>query len=232
MIPHRIYGKSDFRAYSTFGLLAVTVAFFGWEILMAMHNRVPVDENYLAQYALQSCQAASLPLGDVMVGAVRGIFLHTGFVQLLTNMLFLWVFGSAVEKYFGHKRFLAFFLIAGIGGQILTILFNHTAETCIPMLGPAGAIAGVLGAFLWLYPARRIETFVPVMARKFDLPAVFFIGVYFALSIFVLEDGPLSGKFQPFWDEAGGFITGMAIIFVGTMLKPPPKADPFEYLDK
>jgi membrane associated rhomboid family serine protease len=230
MIPHRITGRSDFRAYSTFALLVITVGFFGWEVLMAMHHRAPITEDFLKQYALVTCEVSQQPLSETIIDGVRGIFLHTTFTTFLTNIIFLWVFGSSVEKYFGHKRFMAFYLIAGFGGHILSILFNQ--GTCLPLIGPAGAIAGVMGAFLWLYPARRIETFVPFLARKFDLPALFFVGLYFALSIFVLDAGPLSGQFQPFWDEAGGFMTGLGIIFVGTMLKPAPRGDPFEYLDK
>lgn len=228
MIPHRITGRSNFRAYATFGLLVMTIVFFVWEILLSVHHRQPID-NYLDAYALVTCRVGQESLAETVIDGLRSLFLHQTFTQFLTNMVFLWVFGSSVEKFFGHRRFLIFFIVAGFGGHVLSILFNR--ETCLTLIGPAGAIAGVLGAFLWLYPARRIETFVPFLARKFDLPAIFFVGLYFALSVFILEEGPLSGNIKPFWDEAGGFMTGLAIIFIGTMLKPAPGGDPFEYLD-
>ena len=80
--------------------------------------------------------------------------------------------------------------------------------------------------------APESRTWTQVKRLLWPLASLKLTVVLFALSIFILDKGPLSGEFQPFWDEAGGFATGLGIIFVGTMLKPAPKVDPFEYLDK
>ncbi|MCU0515106.1 MAG: rhomboid family intramembrane serine protease [Anaerolineae bacterium] len=230
MIPYRIEGRNSFRAYATFGLLVVTVLFFLWEVLIAAHHRQPI-ETYLGDYALVTCRVGQESLLETTLDGVRSIFLHTTFTGFVMNMVFLWLFGPAVERFMGHRRFLLFFFVAGFGGHIATLLFAPRGD-CLTLIGPAGAIAGVLGAFLWLYPARRIETFIPLLTRKFDLPALFFALLYFALSIFVLEAGPLSGQIQPFWDEAGGLLTGLLIIFVTTLFKPAPAGNPLEHLDQ
>jgi hypothetical protein len=89
-----------------------------------------------------------------------------------------------------------------------------------------------MAAFIFLYPAKRIDTTVPVlMFRTFSLPAVVFGFIYLGLQFLSDGGGPLSGQFLPIWDEIGGFIVGFVFIFVVTLFKTAPKADPFEYLD-
>jgi membrane associated rhomboid family serine protease len=231
MFPYRVAGKHDFRAYGTFSLIVVMFLAFAWEINFAVQHGKPM-ENYFPSYAFVPCQVGMQGLDHTLVDGVRSLFMHVSFTQLLTNAVFLWIFGPAVESYFGHKRFIAFFFVVGFGGWIATALFLRGSGACDPLVGPSSAIPGIMAAFLFLYPARRIETYVPVLARKFDLPALFFVAVYFALSVFVIEKGPLSGEIVSFWDEGGGFITGLLFIFAATMLKPAPPVNAFEHLDR
>lgn len=228
MFPHRVAGKHDFRAYGTFTLLVVMLLAFGWEISFAVRLGQPM-ENYFAHYALMPCMVGQQSLGETLIDGVRSLFLHGSFMQLLTNLMFLWIFGPGVESYFGHRRFLVFFFVAGFGGWVMAALFR---QSCDPLIGPSGALTGTMAAFLVLYPARRIETYIPTIARKFDFPALFFVIAYFSLSIFVLDAGPLSGQVRPFWDEFGGFITGLVFIFIATMLKPAPAVNALEHLDR
>jgi membrane associated rhomboid family serine protease len=231
MFPHRVAGKHGFRAYGTFAIMVVMLLAFAWEITLAVRLGHPM-EWYFPDLAFVPCQVGMQGLDHTLIDGVRSLFLHASFTQLLTNLMFIWIFGPAVESYFGHRRFLAFFFVVGFGGWIMSALFFRGPTSCDPMVGPAGAITGTMAAFLVLYPARRIETFVPWMARKFDFPALFFVLVYFSLSIFVLDAGPLSGQIRPFWDEFGGFITGLVFIFVATMLKPAPPVNALEHLDR
>lgn len=229
MFPHRVAGKHGFRAYGTFAIMVVMFLAFAWEINFAVQHGQPM-EKYFVHYALVPCQVGMQGLGETLVDGVRSLFLHVSFTQLLTNLMFLWIFAPAVESYLGHRRYVAFFFIVGFGGWIMSALFNRT--NCDPLIGPSSALTGTMAAFLVLYPARRIETYIPMIARKFDFPALFFVMVYFALSIFVLDAGPLSGQIRPFWDEFGGFLTGLAFIFAATMLKPPPPVNALEHLDR
>lgn len=228
MFPYRVAGKHDFRAYTTFALIVAMFLAFAWEINFAV--QAGGIEPYFKFYAFVPCQVGMQGLDQTLIDGVRSLFMHVSFTQLLTNAVFLWIFAPAVESYFGHKRFLLFFFVVGFGGWIFTALFDRTS--CDPLVGPSSAIPGIMAAFLMLYPARRIETYIPVLNRKFDLPALFFVAIYFALSIFVAEKGPLSGEIVSFWDEGGGFITGLIFMFVATMLKPAPPVNALEHLDR
>lgn len=228
MIPYRVVGKNDFRAYGSFALLVLTLAFFIWEIGYAAQQGQPM-ENYFQNFALVPCQVGQQAFGETVVDGIRSLFLHSSFTQFLMNMVFLWIFAPVVEAFLGHRRFLLFFFIVGFGGHVASILFNR--GDCSPLIGTSGAIAGVMGAFLFLYPAKRIETFIPVMTRKFDFPAIFFVAAYLAMQALIAEGGPLSGTIAPYWDEMGGFVTGFGLMFLITLFKPAPKGDPFEHLD-
>lgn len=227
MIPYRVVGKNDFRAYGSFALLILSLLFFAWEVAYAAQRGQPM-ENYFQDFALVPCQVSQQALGETVIDGVRSLFLHNSFPQFLMNMVFLWIFAPVVEAFFGHRRFLIFFLVVGFGGHIMSVLFNRD---CSPLIGASGAIAGVMGAFLYLYPGKRIETFIPFMGRKFDFPAIFFVLAYLAMQALIAEGGPLSGTIAPYWDEVGGFVTGFGLLFLATLFKPAPKADPFEYLD-
>ena len=231
MFPYRVAGKHDFRAYGTFGLMVVMCIAFLWEVNFAVQAGQPM-EHYFPFYALVPCQVLTQGLDQTLLDGVRSLFMHVSLTQLLTNLVFLWIFGPAVESYFGHRRFVIFFFIVGFGGWFAAALFQRGAGMCEPLVGPSSAIPGIMAAFLVLYPARRIETYIPVLLRKFDFPALFFVIGYFALSMFMIEKGPLSGEIVSFWDEGGGFVTGLIVIFAATMLKPPPPVNAFEHLDR
>jgi len=230
-LPYRVAGKHDFRAYSTFALIVLMCLAFLWEINFAVQHGQAID-SYFKYYALVPGQVSMQGLDQTLIDGIRSLFLHVSLTHLITNIVFLWIFGPAVEAYFGHKRFLAFFFVVGFGGWIAAALFDHNPSSMFePLVGPSSAIPGIMAAFLVLYPARRIETYVPVLVRKFDLPALIFVIAYFALSIFIIEAGPLSGQIVSFWDEGGGFLTGLVFIFAATMLKPAPAVNVLEHLD-
>lgn len=229
MRPYRIYRRSQYRAYAAFALLVISLLFFVWEIYITSSAGQPIEEIY-DHYTLVTCHIGQMPVGELVVDGIRSLFIHLGFLQFATNMLFLWVFAPSVEEFLGHKRFLLFFILAGFGGHLASILFS--GGNCLTLVGPNGALAGVLAAFLFLYPARRVDVVFPPMDRVFNVPAVIAILFYFAAVIFMSEGGPLSGQVAPFWDELGGFVTGGLMIFAFTLFKPAPKADPLEYLDE
>jgi len=146
-------------------------------------------------------------------------FLHAGWAHILGNMLFLWVFGDNIEDVLGHIAYLVFYLLSGIAAGIAQAVVLGASS--IPSIGASGAIAGVLGAYLLLYPWTRISILIPlfIIFWTFDIPAVFVIGWWFIqqflYGIAALTETAASGI--AFWAHVGGFVTGMTLIlpFIG-----------------
>jgi len=145
------------------------------------------------------------------------MFLHGGWLHFLGNMLYLWVFGDNVEDRLGHLRYLFFYLICGLVAAFLHI-FTNPGST-IPTLGASGAIAGVLGAYLILFPGARVLTLVPIFFffQLVELPALIFIGFWFVMQFFsgalslVAANGQMGGT--AWWAHIGGFVAGMLMIW-------------------
>ncbi len=229
MIPYRLVGKNNFRAYGTFAIIVLAFVMFGWEVIATSVQGKPIDE-ILPDYALQTCQVGKIGAPELLLDGTRSLFMHTSFSLFVTNMLFLWIFAPLVEKFFGHRGFVAFYMVGGFGGHIFSTLF--TSGECLTLVGANGAISAVLGAFFFLYPFKLVDAFVPIVNRTFALPAILFMIAYLAIMVFSSQGGPLSGNLAPYWDEVGGFIVGFGIMFIATLFKGAPPADPFEYLDQ
>jgi len=147
-------------------------------------------------------EAAFLPL-------VTSMFLHSGFLHLAGNMLFLWIFGDNVEDSFGHLPYLFFYLVCGLGAGLLHVLFN--LGSTIPALGASGAISGVMGAYMVLYPRERILTLVFIFVVP--IPAVFILGYWFLLQFLAGIDalGSSAKGGVAVWAHVGGFLLGVLL---------------------
>src|SRR6266849_8219206 len=149
-----------------------------------------------------SFEVAFLPL-------LTSMFLHSGIAHIVGNMLFLWIFGDNVEDYFGHVQYLLFYLFCGIGAGLLHVVFN--LNSTVPALGASGAISGVMGAYMLLYPRERILTLVFIFLVP--IPAVFILGYWFLLQflagISALGAGASGGV--AWWAHVGGFLLGMLL---------------------
>jgi len=140
------------------------------------------------------------------------MFLHGGLMHLLGNMLFLYIFGDNVEDYFGHIGYLLFYLVCGIGSGLVHVLFNwHSA---VPAIGASGAISGVMGAYILLFPRSRILTFFFIFL--IPVPAYFILGYWFVFQFLEALGGlggdPTGGV--AVWAHVGGFVIGMLITTV------------------
>ena len=147
-------------------------------------------------------EAAFLPLFTSM-------FLHGGFLHLAGNMLFLWIFGDNVEDFFGHITYLFFYLTCGIGAGLFHVLFN--LDSTVPALGASGAISGVMGAYMLLYPRERILTLVFIFL--IPIPAVFILGYWFLLQFLagISALGASVSGGEAVWAHVGGFLLGMLL---------------------
>jgi membrane associated rhomboid family serine protease len=147
---------------------------------------------------------------------LTSMFLHGGWLHLLGNLLFLWVYGDNVEHSLGHWRFLLFYFVCGIVAVFAQAFANP--ESAYPIIGASGAISGVLGAYLWLFPHARVLTLVllPFFFTTLRIPAMWLLLLWFAvqlLSDFAVHGGGAGVAFRA---HIGGFLTGIAIaaIFV------------------
>ncbi|MGB7338978.1 MAG: rhomboid family intramembrane serine protease [Phototrophicaceae bacterium] len=226
--PVRLVGKHDYRAYMTFFILFAYLSVFGWEVVLTLSSNTPI-EALLPHYAFAPCEIGHVPVSELAVDGIRGLFMTDSFFLLIVNMMYLWIFGPLVEEFLGFRRYLSLFVMAGLVGFLMSAIFT---SGCAPLYGPSAAISGVIAAFMVLHPTKRVEIVVsPLLFRRFDVPAFFFGFVYLGFQFLLEGEGPLSGNFAPIWDELGGFILGFIFIFVVTMFKPAPKVDPFEHLD-
>jgi len=164
---------------------------------------------------------------EVAITLVTSLFLHGGFVHLAGNMIYLWVFGGAVEDALGHVRFLLFYVACGAAGSLThAVLFP---QSMIPSVGASGSIAGVLGAFLVLRPHARIVTLFPLVVywAMAEIPAVVFLPLWFGMQFF---NGFLSLEAArrvqevagiAWWAHVGGFVFGAMVAWIWRLRRPP-----------
>ncbi|HEV7366884.1 MAG TPA: rhomboid family intramembrane serine protease [Gemmatimonadales bacterium] len=165
----------------------------------------------------------SVPMSDSTVCVINGqqswftplssMFLHGGWFHLIGNMWFLWVFGNNVEDSMGHARFLVFYLLCGIAAAATQTLVNPASA--VPMVGASGAISGVMGAYVVLYPRVRVHVLVilVVFITRIVVPAYLMLGYWFLLQL--IGGGLARGEGGvAFWAHAGGFVAGALLIHV------------------
>jgi membrane associated rhomboid family serine protease len=145
---------------------------------------------------------------------LTSMFLHGSWVHLIGNMWFLWLFGNNVEDSMGHLRFLVFYLLTGLLAAVAHVISEPTSV--VPIVGASGAISGVMGAYLVLYPRIRIQTlfiFV-IILRVIAVPAWFVLILWFALQLLSGYSTPVGGGGVAFWAHVGGFVAGVVFIKV------------------
>ncbi len=158
----------------------------------------------------------SISLGQAILPMFTSMFLHAGWMHLLGNMLFLWVFGGSVEEALGHFQYLIFYFICGIGSAAVHTAFNWGSK--IPTVGASGAISGIMGAFIVLYPTSRVTTLIPALLLFFTIriPAILMLGYWFFIQFFsgMASLGMSDQGGVAWWAHVGGFVLG-AILVVG-----------------
>lgn len=166
---------------------------------------------------------------------ITSAFIHGGWLHLIGNMLYLWVFGDNIEDALGHVRYLLFYLVSAVGAVALQVAFDSGGV--VPMVGASGAIAGVLGAYIVLYPSASIGVVIPALwfFGAFPLPAFLLIGFWFVLQLFAgvaSIGGAATGISEgvAVWAHVGGFVTGFALVlllrpFIARRLPSRPRLD-------
>jgi membrane associated rhomboid family serine protease len=196
----------------TYALIAANVVAFVWQL------RVGIEVSVLRGGAIpyEILTLSDIEWHDIVpppFTVLTSMFLHGGFAHLAFNMLSLWIFGNNVEDALGRVRFALFYLLAGIAAALAqTVASAATGDVLVPMVGASGAIAGVLGGYLVLYPHARVLTGVIVIffIRLIYVPARFFIIIWFALQVFSVLFGGSPGV--AFFAHIGGFVTGLLLV--------------------
>ncbi len=159
-------------------------------------------------------------------GAIRHLFLamftHGGWMHLIGNMWFLWIFGKKIEDICGHFRFVFFYLLCGAAATLAYTLGN--TESTIPLVGASGAISGVLGAYLLKFPGALMRTLVPIyiFIRIIDIPAYLFLLFWIGMQLYLQVIAPTGTGGVAYMAHIGGFVAGLVLILLFQQRHPPP----------
>jgi membrane associated rhomboid family serine protease len=226
MIPYRDENQTQRRAVVTGAIIAANVLF--WLVVQGAGSTVPLARSICELGLIPGELTGSLQpgtrfaVGEGLICTTKGggqfshiftsMFLHGSWLHLIGNMWFLWLFGNNIEDSMGRLRFLFFYLICGVAaaaGQVFT-----SPGSAIPMVGASGAISGVMGGYLLLYPNVRVYTLIPIgfFITSMALPAWVMLGYWLLIQL-------VSGMFQKgdvggvaFWAHVSGFAAGMILV--------------------
>ena len=201
----------------TIALLAANIAAFLWQVAVV---GLPLSVQVGGAIPYEVLSLRDLPPLDLVpppLTLFTSMFLHGGFMHLAGNMLFLWIFGNNVEDVLGRGRFVLFYVgcgfAAGLAQVAVTAASVDDAGLLVPMVGASGAIAGVLAAYMVLFPRARVLTLIPIFIfiRLVYVPAGFFIGLWFVIQLVSAFLGS-EGSGVAFVAHVGGFLTGFALV--------------------
>lgn len=240
LFPLRDENPTHRLAILTLGLIAVNAAVFALQIqkpddtsLMSQlafaceYGLVPqnlIEHPSMAQVANDSCVGLNQE-HPRFLGLFSSQFLHGGWIHLLGNMLFLWVFGNNIEDALGRLRFIPFYLTVGVAAGLAQAFSSPSSD--IPVIGASGAISGILGAYLVLYPRKRVLTVVlPLFFLPFKLPAWLWLAIYLGLQFIFLGGAATADDGEggvAYLAHIGGFIAGALLIKPFMLGVRPPR---------
>lgn len=204
-------------------LIIVNVMMFFWEMSLGRNL-----EEALSAVAFVPARFWMAPIAmPNIISIFVSMFLHAGFLHLGGNMLYLWIFGDNIEDRIGHGRYLFFYLVCGFVATIAHAIVNPSSP--VPSIGASGAIAGVLGAYLVLFPKARVLTLIPIFffITIREIPAIVVLGLWFVLQLFVgvgsIGLGESAGGGVAYFAHIGGFVCGMLLVFVLGGRRQPPR---------
>ena len=228
MIPFRDDNPSVLTPYTTIAIIALNG--FAWFFLQGLGTE-PALSSSICHFALVPgdllgtmpagtnfaagpgtiCQTGASPAWYTLISSM---FMHGGWLHLLGNMWFLWLFGNNVEDAMGHGRFLFFYLLCGLAASALQLILTSNPD--IPMVGASGAIGGVMGAYVLLYPRVQVHMliFLGFFITTIAVPAVLMLGYWFLIQLLGgFTSVANQGGGVAFWAHIGGFLAGAALIF-------------------
>ena len=208
MFPFRDHNPSGRTPFVTYALIALNV------IVFISYMGLFSDDRALSAFFFDwALIPAHVSHGQGYGGLITSMFLHGGFMHIIGNMLFLWIFGDNLEDEMGHIGFLAFYLACGVLAGLTHVFFAPMST--VPTVGASGAIAGVMGGYMLLFPKAKVDILLifVVFFKVFTLPAYLMLAIWFGLQFFggITADPETGGV--AYWAHAGGFIAGIALTF-------------------
>ncbi|HEX2180110.1 MAG TPA: rhomboid family intramembrane serine protease [Actinomycetota bacterium] len=248
IIPIHDENPTSIRPVVTFTLIALNVlAFFLWEPNFGSGRncaeadlRCQVADCEITQFFFkwgvvprevvegdplegEICPGIETEPKSLVASLFTSMFLHGGFMHLAGNMLFLWVFGNNIEDRLGHVKFLLFYLLTGVAASLAHVFFN--ADSIAPTIGASGAVSGLMGAYIVLFPHAMIHVLVPILLFfRIRMRAISVLGIWF-VSQFFIGGGQQVGSGGVAWvAHVGGFVAGALVIYLlgGGRNRPTP----------
>lgn len=207
MFPIRDHNPSDKTPFVTYVLMAANILIFVsyWHLFN--------DDRALARFWFDWAMIPeNISDGRNYYTLVTSTFLHGGFMHLAGNMLFLWIFGDNLEEDLGHGGFLLFYLACGVGAGLIHVL--AAPYSGVPTVGASGAIAGIMGGYLLMYPKARVDVLIIfiIFFKVFPVPAWVMLGIWFGLQLLNGAGSDAAASGVAYWAHIGGFVIGFALI--------------------
>jgi len=216
VIPLRDENPSGIKPVINYALIVLCVLAFLWQLSYGRAQEAVIYAFGLIPSVLFGYDALPSDLAVVppTVTLLTSMFMHGGWMHLIGNMLYLWIFGDNVEDAMGHVKYVIFYVLCGLAAAFTQAIPDP--HSTIPMVGASGAISGVLGAYLLLYPHARVLVLVPLgfFSRVMHLPASLVLGLWFALQFLSNILSSKAGGGVAFRAHIGGFIAGMLLVAV------------------
>ena len=211
MIPLRDDRPTRTISFVTVVIIILNALVFWHELSLGSARRV---ESFVETFALTPAYLTHAPSPDSYLTVFTSMFMHGGWLHIIGNMWYLWIFGRNVEDAVGHFRFVVFYLLCGIAAAAAQVAISP--DSTVPMIGASGAISGVLGAYLVLLPRARVLVLFPIWIfwRIFYVPAMLMLVLWFGMQLLsglAVLGTDINGGVA-FWAHVGGFIAGMVLI--------------------
>ncbi|MEZ4862813.1 MAG: rhomboid family intramembrane serine protease [Caldilineaceae bacterium] len=229
MIPLNDLNPTRRTPLITWGLIVLNVLVFLWESSL---SATALNQTIL-RISVVPAQVATAPFAlETQLDIIRSMFLHGSWMHLLGNMLYLYLFGDNVEDRFGRPLFLLLYLVCGYAAAAGQVLIDPSSQ--IPLVGASGAIAGVLGSYLVLYPSVRVRGLIPLgfFTRLAEWPAWAVLALWFGLQLFyaLASLGPQMTGGVAFFAHVGGFLCGILLTLPLLAMPQPPATDRYDML--
>lgn len=207
MFPIRDHNPATRTPFVNFALIAINVVVFLFYLPL-----FPNDAALGAFFQNWAITPIAVTNGVYLHTLITSMFLHGGWMHLLGNMLFLFIFGDNLEDQLGHVGYLLFYLACGVGAGLIQVISDP--YSVVPIVGASGAIAGVMGGYLLMFPKARVDIllFLIIIIRVFPVPAWGMLGVWFGLQLFNGTFSSSSTGGVAYWAHAGGFILGFVLM--------------------
>ncbi|MCX8010918.1 MAG: rhomboid family intramembrane serine protease [Ignavibacteria bacterium] len=225
MIPLKDDIPSSTYPIVNVSLIVINIIAFIFELMLGSHldefiknfGVIPVKYFYEG-FRLEDGAVVYFSLGERIIPLFSSMFLHGGWLHLGSNMLYLWIFGDNVEDRLGHFRYFVFYILCGLAASAAHIITN--SESTIPTIGASGAIAGILGAYVILYPSAKVVVLIPIIIFMdvIQLPAFLVLGFWFITQLFqgtlALGAESTATGGVAWWAHIGGFVFGLFVVHI------------------